>query len=67
MLYIVEFAFAAVILIAVALWGISLVSPVLCAVGYLALAVWLIRNGGLAPAAVSGIILALLLSIRLVV
>ena len=68
MLYIVEFAIVCLVLMGVALWGISFLSPVLCALLFVALAVYLLRNDGAAPLAITGGTLAVLLVIgRLVV
>jgi hypothetical protein len=47
----------------VVLWAISLLSPVLCAVLFVALAVYLLRNGGAVPLAITGGTLAVLLAI----
>jgi hypothetical protein len=63
MLYIVEFAVVCLIVMGVVLWAISLLSPVLCALLFVALAVYLLRNDGAWPLAITGGTLAVLLAI----
>lgn len=63
MLYIVEFAVACLVVMGVVLWAISLFSPVLCALLFVALAVYLLRNDGAMPLAITGGTLAVLSAI----
>lgn len=61
MLYFVEFAIACCIVAGVAFWGLALLSPVICALGFAAFAVWMLKIEAGHGLAITGGTAALLL------